>query len=163
MRNADDDELRRRLTAALDAMRPPYSAPRYAAARRRSLAWRLAPAVLAVTALSGLVLSAYAGTGSPNPVVWTEKVVNVVQPPAPPPIPEQTQPARQKSPSPKAAAPSSAPSHHESPEAAQSPEPRESPEPTDDHEQAPSATPSPGTSPGTSTTTTSDSGDAERS
>jgi hypothetical protein len=126
MRDADDDDLRRRLTEALDTVQPPYSTPRYVAVRPRSLAWRLAPAVLAVAALSGLVLSAYAGTGSPNPVVWTEKVVNVVQPPAPSPAPEPTQ----QSPSPKAAAPSPAPSHPESPEAAQSPEPRESPEPT---------------------------------
>jgi outer membrane biosynthesis protein TonB len=155
MRNADDEELRRRLTQALDGVQPPYSTPRYLAARPRPLAWRLAPAVIAVTALSGLVLSAYAGTGSPNPVVWTEKVVNVVQPPAPSPGPEQTQPARHESPSPKAAA--STPSHDESPEPAASPEPRESPEPSTDHE----ASPSPGT--GTSTTTTSDFGDAERS
>ncbi len=113
MPNADDDELRRRLTEALDRVQPPFTTPRYVAARPRSLAWRLAPAVLAVTALSALVLSAYAGTGSPNPVVWTEKVVNVVQPPAPSPNPPvQTQPSRQQGPSPKAAAPSPAPSHH---------------------------------------------------
>jgi len=157
MPNADDDELRRRLTDALDRVQPPYSTPRYASARPRSLAWRLAPAVLAVTALSALVLSAYAGTGSPNPVVWTEKVVNVVQPPAQSTNPtEQTQPSHQQSPSPKAADTSTPPpTHNESAEPAQSPEPSESPEPTDDHGSSPS--------PGTSTTTTSDSGGGERS
>jgi len=145
MPSAEDEELRRGLTTALDKVQPPYSTPRYLAVRPRPLAWRLAPAVLAVTALSALVISAYAGTGSPNPVVWTEKVVNVVQPPASSPTPEQTQ----QSPSGKPA-----PSHAESPEPAQSPEPRESPEPSDDHDSSPSPPPS---------TTTSDSGDGERS
>ena len=147
MPNADDEELRRRLTDALDKVQPPYSAPRYLAARPPSLAWRLAPAVLAVTALSALVLSAYAGTGSPNPVVWTERVVNVVEPPAPSPTPEPTQPAGRQTPSSKPA-----PSHAESPEPGQSPEPRQSPEPSDDHESSPSPS-----------ATSSDSGDAERS
>jgi len=148
MPNADDDELRARLTEALDRVQPPFSTPRYLAARPRSLAWRLAPAMLAATALSALVVSAYAGTGSPNPIVWTEKVVNVVQPPAPPPAPERTQkPGRQ--------APSPEPSDRESPEPAQSPEPSESPQPSDAHEDS--------SSPGTSTTSPSDSGDAERS
>ena len=141
MPNADDDELRRRLTEALDRMQPPFSTPRYLAARPRSLAWRLAPALLAATALSALVVSAYAGTGSPNLIVWTEKVVNVVQPPAPSPAPHQTQKPGRQSASPEA-------SNRESPEPAQSPEPSESPEPSDAHEDSSSP---------------SDSSDAERS
>lgn len=149
MQNADDEEaLRRRLAEALDSVHPPYSTPRYLKARPGALAWRLAPAVLAVTALSALVLTAYAGTGSPNPVVWTEKFVNVVAPPLPSPAGETTKSPNQ-APSSK---PAPMPTHHESPEPSESPEPRQSPEPSDGHGSSPSPSPSP-----------SDSGDGERS
>ena len=79
MPNADDDqlgpELEERLRGELDRVQPRYSSPRYVAASRRPIIWRVAPAALVVGVLGILGLSGYVKTGSPNPVVWTERVV----------------------------------------------------------------------------------------
>ncbi|HKW60226.1 MAG TPA: hypothetical protein VJR46_10805 [Candidatus Dormibacteraeota bacterium] len=118
-----DDELRRRLREELDGVQPRYSAPRYQSARGRPRMWRLAPAVLVATIVAMLGLTAYAG--SPNPEVWTQRVVNIVHPTVASPSPELT-PAQQ----PQNPEPSEKPEQHESPEPSESPEPKESPEST---------------------------------
>ena len=167
MPNPEEDELRRRLTEALDKVEPRFSTPRYLSAQPRSLGWRLAPAVIATLALSVLVVSAYARTGSVNPAVWTQSVVNVVAPAAPSPTGEPTKPTEQPTSKPDA-------SHEESPEPAQSPEPRESPEPSQSpeptqspepaHSPEPAQPPEPTQSPAPTPTpdSTSDSGDSGR-
>src|SRR5712691_5264350 len=68
-----------RLKAALDRVRPPLSVPRYqlAAAGVRTL--RLAPFALAAAAAALVALSATAATGSPNPVVWTERATTTIE------------------------------------------------------------------------------------
>ena len=136
MPNAElDPDLRRRLAAALDTVQPHYSMPRYALIRPRSLAWRLAPAAIAAVALSALVVSAYAGSGSPNPAEWTKTVVNVVAPAATSSTPEPSQPPMHQ--------PAPTPTQQQR----QSPEPRESPDPTESNDSRESS---------------SDSGDSER-
>lgn len=130
MPNADDQELQRRLSAALDGVEPRFSLPRYMTLRPRSVVWRLAPPALAAAALSALVVSAYAGTGSPNPAVWAGTVVNVVAPPPALPTAEPTRPSPTRPPVQQQQQP--APEHHESPQPRESPEPTESPEGTSD-------------------------------
>jgi len=118
----DDPEMQRRLREELDRVRPLYTQPRYLTVRARPLIWRLAPAVLASAVVVILGLSAYAG--SPNPVVWSEDVVNVVHPTEVSPTPEESPPQHGESPE-----PSEKPDQHESPEPTGSPEQHEG----DDH------------------------------
>src|SRR5256885_16182744 len=68
-------EFARRLRGEMDRIEPRFSSPRYLGASRRRVTWRLAPAALALSLVAILGLTAYAATGSPNPVVWTEDVV----------------------------------------------------------------------------------------
>lgn len=69
-----------RLRAALDRVRPPHSAPRYlsatATATLRTALWRAAPVV--AVGVAGLLLTAYAATGSPNPVIWTQNAASAI-------------------------------------------------------------------------------------
>ncbi len=69
-----------RLRAALDRVQPPHSPPRYRSVTGlgglRTAAWRAAP--LAVVAVIGLLLTAYAATGSPNPVIWTQNAASAI-------------------------------------------------------------------------------------
>ena len=158
MRDADD-ELRRRLREELDRVEPSFSSPRYLAAHPRPVAWRLAPAVLAVAMLGMLGLTAY--SGSPNPVVWTERVVTVIQSTQASPSPNQAPEQHRDTPR---ANPTNASDRHESPEPAESPEPHESPKPSESPEPHESAEPADDHSgSGTSGGGTSDSGDHVRS
>ena len=123
--------LRARLRAELDRIRPRAALPRYLTAGSPLRAWRLAPAVLAVAFMGILALTAAAATGSPNPVVWTQRVQTVMNPPTPSPEVEPS-PAAPKS----HAEVETPPAHQESPEAAEPTEPtegHESPEPSSDH------------------------------
>jgi outer membrane biosynthesis protein TonB len=131
----DDDTglgpgLEKRLRDELDGVQPRFSSPRYLATKPRPAIWRLAPAALAASIVAILGLSFYAETGSANPVVWTRRVVTVLQPPASSPAPSE----RRESP-----APAQTPERHESPEPSEKPEPGESPEPA----QSPEANESP--------------------
>lgn len=134
MSKIDDDPLgpgfRWRLRAALDPVKPPFSPPRYQTVRHRPIAWRVAPAMLAVAAIFGLSVTAFAATGSPNPAIWTQRAVSAIDSAAHAP---QTTPAAQSASEPsdeptKAAPAAPATSTHEHEGQSQS-EPRESPEP----------------------------------
>lgn len=157
MPSTDDDplgpELETRLRGELDAVRPLYSSPRYQAARRRPLALRFAPALLAVSLVGILSLSAFAATGSPNPVVWTQRFVTVINTgqttPTPTPTHRATPPAT----------PSESPEPSETQEPAESPEPRESPEPQEPAQPRESPEPSSGEHSGSGETSTSGTGD----
>jgi len=129
-----DDELLRRLREELDRVRPRFSSPRYLTTSARPLAWRLAPALLAVAAVGMLGLTAY--SGSANPVVWTERVVTVIESTQASPSPNQAPERRTETPRANATEASDrheSPEPAESPEANASPETHESPEPSDDH------------------------------
>jgi uncharacterized membrane protein YgcG len=158
-----EEQLRRRLHAELDRVQPPHTTPRYLAAPRRPVILRLAPAVLVATVAGILGLSVYAG--SPNPVVWTEHVVDLARPSPSPEI--------QPTPAPRTptSRPSQKPEQHDSPEPSEKPEPtqspeqHESPEPSDGH--SGDGTSGDGGSSGGGGSSgdggTSDSGDGERS
>jgi hypothetical protein len=144
MSNTDPEELdpllKARLRARLSAVRPPPSLPRYATAVRPIRAWRLAPVAVAIALTGILALTAFAATGSPNPVVWTNRVETVINPPSASPSP-QGEPAQSES----QQATVAPPAHKPTAEATESAEPatspgRESPEPAEDH---PSPNPSP--------------------
>lgn len=130
--------LKARLHAELDRIRPPSTSPRYLASRVPLRAWRLAPVALAVACTGILALTAAAATGSPNPVVWTQRVQTVINPPSPSPAAEES-PAAPQSHSEEQAPPP----RQQSPEATERPEPAESPEPSGDHSSE-TTTPSPG-------------------
>jgi hypothetical protein len=138
MSRIDDDPLgpgfRWRLRAALDPVKPPFSPPRYPTAGHRPIAWRVAPAMLAVAAIFALSVTAFAATGSPNPAIWTQRAVSAIDSAAHAP---QTFPAAQPTPEPsdepaKAAPAAPARSTHEDEGQSQS-EPKESPEPSSNH------------------------------
>jgi outer membrane biosynthesis protein TonB len=136
----------RRLKAALDKVTPP--SPLLSSARYRSgaallprRAWRLVPVLVAVTA-AGAALTAAAATGSPNPVVWTERagsaIESVSKPAASPkaaPAP-RPQPSRGTSSGQGTGPVRPTPSGHEQ-------EPQRSPEPTERPEAPPQPQPSP--------------------
>jgi hypothetical protein len=144
------DRLEQRLRAELNRIEPPQSSPRYLSSTHHRVAtWRIAPAALAVAVAGVLGLTAYAATGSPNPAVWTEHVMNrngTNTPPASTPGPSNPTPSHA---APAAPAPAS-------PVATHRPEPSDEPESTpspghdsdggggDDHA---SETPSPSPSP----------------
>lgn len=69
-----------RLRAALDRIQPPHNAPRYLSltpgGTLRTVLLRAAPAVAA--GIAGLLLTAYAATGSPNPVIWTQNAASAI-------------------------------------------------------------------------------------
>ncbi len=158
------------LKAALDNVAPPspmVSSARYrsATAMRPSRPWRFAPALIGVGA-AGFALTAIAATGSPNPVIWTERAGAVLQsvghfPAASPkshqsPRPEPSrdshdgtgigQPSpssgHEVEPSPEPSErPEGSPRPEPSPSPAESPEP--SPTPDSSHDGGSSPTPSP--------------------
>lgn len=139
-----DPGLKARLRAELDRIRPPATSPRYLALGRSLRAGRLAPVALAATFTGILALTAVAATGSPNPVVWSQRVQTVINPPSPSPTNEESPTAPQshtdeQSP----AAHQESPEPTERPEPAKSPEPAESPEPSGDNSHD-TTTPSPG-------------------
>ena len=135
------DGFKWRLRAELDRVRPRYSAPRYLSPARHGIgAWRFAPPGLAAGVAGMIVLTAYAATGSPNPVVWTQQIVTKIQPNVAP----------EASPS---LAPSPEPSSHEAGPApdqpTERPEPSETPEPSDgDHSGDSGSSTEPSPSPG---------------
>jgi outer membrane biosynthesis protein TonB len=141
MRKGDDGgldtRLEQRLRDELDSVQPRFSSPRYLSSQRRPVLLRLAPAVLAATLVAMLGLTAYAG--SPNPVVWTERVVNIVHPTvATSPSPEQSPAQHTQNPQPsekpeQRESPEPSENPGESPEPQESPEPSQSPEPSDGH------------------------------
>lgn len=69
-----------RLRAALDRVQPPHDAPRYLSVNPggtlRTVSMRAAPAV--AVGVAGLLLTAYAATGSPNPVIWTQNAASAI-------------------------------------------------------------------------------------
>lgn len=145
-----DPGLKARLHAELDRIRPPAAVPRYMRASSAVRAWRLAPVVLAGAFVGILALTAAAATGSPNPVVWTQRVQTVMHPTSPSPEVEESPAAPQSH-----AEEVTPPAQHESPEPSAQPEPREgaetpnpaqpaeSPEPSGDHSGDGSPEPSP--------------------
>jgi hypothetical protein len=122
-------DLKARLRGELDRVQPRFSAPRYLSAPARPL--RLAPAFLGASVIAILALSAFVATGSPNPIVWGERVVTVLEP-----IQASPSPGPENHNAPPAARPSQtsereSPKPNEGGEAEESPAPRESPEPSD--------------------------------
>ena len=143
-----------RLKVALDRIKPPSVMPRYAMARPAFKPWRLAPIALAGAATVLLALSATAATGSPNPVVWSQRAASTIEAVghAPEASPSAT-PSPERSPNTARSAPAAAPTHAPESEAAPKPattdHPKESPRqtPTDDHSDQSSSKPSPKPSP----------------
>ncbi len=132
-------EFSRRLRGELDRVQPRFSPPRYLSASGRPVTWRLAPAILGVSLVGILALSLFAATGSPNPIVWSERVVTVIHPnaatPTPSPTPQDHRGAPAATPSQKDNRPSS-PEPSERPEPTKQSEPTEQPEPTEGPEPA---------------------------
>ena len=132
-----------RLRAELDRIRPPATSPRYLASGRSLRARRLAPVALAVAFTGILALTAVAATGSPNPVVWSQRVQTVINPPSPSPTNEESPAAPQSHTEEQApAAHQESPGPTERPEPAGGSQPTESPEPSGENSPNP-ATPSP--------------------
>jgi hypothetical protein len=139
-----------RLRAALSQVQPPYSPPRYqsvtALGALRTGLLRAAPAV--AVAVAALLLTAFAATGSPNPVIWTQNAASAITsithqepiPTAEPTSAPQQEPVRNSS-------EPAAPSEQEAPEPKEpevtepaepgaeshKPEPVRSTNPSDDH------------------------------
>ena len=145
MPGADENTLgpafESRLRDELDGVRPLYSYPRYAAGRPRAIGLRLAPVALAISLVAILSVSAFAATGSPNPAVWTQRVITVINSaqssPNPPAPTEHGFPGAEGTDSPEpseSAEPKESPEPAEAAEPAESPAPRESPEPRDSSE-----------------------------
>jgi hypothetical protein len=130
-----------RLKVALDRIKPPSVMPRYAMARQTFRPWRLAPIALAGAATVLLALTAFAATGSANPVVWTERAASTIgsvghAPEAAPslaPSPEATSDRK---------APVAAPTHKPAPKASPKAQPTEHPEESPRPVSNASATPS---------------------
>ena len=141
MPRTEDDPLGpalvRRLRGELDSIRPRSSSPRYLT-QGGPVRLRIAPAVLAVSLVAILALSLFAATGSPNPVVWTERVVTVIHPNAATPTPSATPQEHRGAPP---ATPSQQGEHNSSPEPSERAEPTEQPEPTGRPEPAESPEP----------------------
>lgn len=107
-----------RLRAALNRVVPPGSPPRYQSVSSPARPLRLAPLVLAVALTGILSVTASAASGSPNPVVWTQKATSVIRTlshvptnvatPQQAPRPAPSRPAAVR---PVAAAPHAAPAH----------------------------------------------------
>ena len=133
-----DSGLKARLRAELDRIQPPATPPRYLGSRWSFRTWRLAPVALAAAFTGILALTGVAATGSPNPVVWSQRVQTVINPPSPSPTNEESPAPAQSHTEEQAPA-----GHQESPEPAESAGPAESPEPPGDHSNE-TATPSPG-------------------
>ena len=169
MPNTDHDPMdpgfEWRLKAALDRITPPASRPRYESASMGGVrSWRIAPVLLAGATAVLLAVTATAATGSPNPVVWTQRAASTIESvghapeasPSPEPNPERSEetpnggaaaqptdePEHEASPSPE---PSEHPQVSPSPEPSESPKPSESPSPSGDHSGSSSPSPSPGT------------------
>jgi hypothetical protein len=153
--------LERRLKAALDVVVPPspmLSDARYrmGVAKSFSRAWRFAPALVAIAA-AGVAITATAATGSPNPAIWRDRTVTVIQNvshfPGPSPKAAQTaKPAPRETPDgqgtgPVRATPSSGHTPKPTAEPTERPEPKPTPEPTDQPEPTPPSDSSQGSSP----------------
>jgi hypothetical protein len=162
MPNADHDPLDprfdRQLKAALDRITPPASSARYAERAMAGLRpWRVAPMVVAGSAACLLALTAAFTTGSPNPVVWTQRAASTIESvrhaPETSPSPNPSEPAH-ATPHSTTAAPGQHPEHEaspsprttERPDGSPRPEHSESPNPTGDRF-GPSPRPSPRPSP----------------
>jgi hypothetical protein len=160
----------RRLRAALDRVVPPT--PHVMSARYRMLgaparrALRLVPTLTVVVVVGVVSITAFAATGSANPVVWTQRAAASIQsvshiPAVSPEIPE-TSPAAKHSPTsgqPAGGTAKSTPSHSpdsqqshgepsDHPEGSPHPEPSDHPWPSPspepgDHHPSPSPWPSP--------------------
>ena len=100
-----------RVRAVLDRVQPPHTAPRYLSVTPggtlRTAFVRAVPAV--AVGVAGLLLTAYAATGSPNPVIWTQNaasaITSITRAPEPSPAAEPSSapvqvPARVQSPPP---------------------------------------------------------------
>jgi outer membrane biosynthesis protein TonB len=142
-------DFEKQLKAALDRVRPPsplLSSARYrsAPAGRLGARWRLAPALVIAIGAAGVALTAVAATGSPNPVVWTERAGSVIESVShlPGASPKATQSPRPE--------PShgTSPGHgtgpaHSTPSNGHKSEPQPSPEPNEPPEDSPRPEPSP--------------------
>jgi hypothetical protein len=161
MPKTDPDPLGRsfdwRLRAELNRVQPRFSSPRYLSRNAHRVgSWRLAPAGLALGIIGILGLSAYAATGSADPVVWTHRIVTTVQPnvvPAASPTPTSN-----PTPSHRSIAPAPAHSEEPSPRA----EPSDRAEPSQQPGPGESPQPSPNGDEHSEGTRTSDSGAEER-
>jgi len=148
--------LKDRLRAELERVQPLNSPPRYLAAQTRPITLRLAPAMLGVSVVAILALSAFVATGSPNPAVWGHDVVTIIQSSSTTPTPTAT-PTQKPQPTPTHKDESAEPT--EQPEPSEPGEHHESPEPSDDHSGEGSGSGGGDSHDGG----TSDSGDTERS
>jgi hypothetical protein len=129
-----------RLRSELDGIQPRFSSPRYLSAGRHHVgSWRFAPAGLAVGIVGILALSAYAATGSANPVVWTQRIVTTIQPNVAPEA--SPTPASNPTPSEHSVAPVERP--EATPRAEPSDHAEPSPQPSPGSDDPSSATPSP--------------------
>lgn len=146
MPNTDHDPLDsrfdRQLKAALDRLTPPASSARYAERAMAGLRpWRMVPMVVGAGAACLLVLTAAFTTGSPNPVVWTQRAASTI---------ESVRHAPETSPGPKPSEPAhatphstpAAPKQHSEHGGSPSPQTTERPEgsPRPEHSQSPSPT-----------------------
>ena len=130
-----------RLKAALDRVTPPFPTPRYLSAGAGARTLRLAPFALAAAATALLALSATAATGSPNPVVWTERATTTIESVGQPaPNTPRTEPSPNQPPKGQSEAPAAPTSHQPEHGASPKPEPSESPQPSKSPE--PSESPS---------------------
>jgi hypothetical protein len=146
----------RRLKVALDAVVP--SAPLFARyfltpPVRSSRPWRFASALVGVGAVGVMALSAFAETGSANPVVWTQRAASTIQsvshipeaspPPSPTPDTHVAAPVSQQTGTSRAA---SSPDHQTEPSNTAQPTERPQESPPGDRFQPPE--PSHSTDPG---------------
>ena len=152
----DPDELGPRLEwqlrAALDRVRPPHSAPRYAQAPAGARRWGLAQGVLAA-GVAGLMVVTLLAAASSRAIDLQHRIVNTIQPAtqptagpeaSPSPSPVQAQlpapPSEETSPRPE---PSDSPEPTEKPEPGDTQPGQASPEPTGDHSGSTPASPTP--------------------
>jgi len=150
--------LKDRLRAELERVQPLNSPPRYLAAQTRPITLRLAPAMLGVSVVAILALSAFVATGSPNPAVWGHDVVTIIQSSSTTPTPTPTAtPTQKPQPTPTHKDESAEPT--EQSETSEPGEHHETPEPSDDHSGEGSRSGGGDSHDGG----TSDSGDTERS
>lgn len=95
-----------RLRAALDRVPIPHGEPRYTSAAAGAVTRRAIGRALpvAAVALAGLLLTAYAATGTPNPLTWTQNAASAITTmthapePAPPTQPANSAPAQARTP-----------------------------------------------------------------
>jgi hypothetical protein len=136
-----------RLRTTLDRVQPPHTAPRYESlslGRTLRAGLRRAAPMVAI-GVAGLLLTAYAGTGSPNPVIWTQNAASafnsITHGPQPVPVAEPSS-APVQQPDRAASQPKSEQDQPEGTSEQDGAEPAEPAEPAEKHEPVRSTHPS---------------------